>query len=314
MGRYVARRLVVAVPTLIALSFFVFGLISLAPGDPAEELARRRSPAGIATPAEIAEARRELGLERPFLAQYRSWITGAVTGDLGRSFARRTPVWDEVRDRFPATAQLAAVAFVVIVVAGGSFGTIAALLHRRWPDQFLRVGALVGASVPSFFLAYLLISVFATRLHLLPVAGRQEAASVVLPSVALAASSTAIVSRILRSSLLEVLGEDYVRAARAKGLRFSWVIVRHALRNAAIPVVTLLGWILGLLLEGAIIIEVIFAWPGLGQLTYEAIAQRDYPMVQGLILLAGTGYVVLNLLVDVSYAVLDPRIRAGETR
>ncbi|MDP9071849.1 MAG: ABC transporter permease [Actinomycetota bacterium] len=309
MGRYLARRLLVAVPTLLALSLFIFTLVSLAPGDPAEDLVRRRSSTGEGTAAEIEQVRHELGLDRPFVVQYARWLNGARRGDLGMSFSKRTPVFDEIRNRMLASAELAAAAFLLIVIAAVPLGVAAALLSRHWADHLMRLAALVGASVPSFFLAYLLIILFATRLRLLPVAGREGLQSLVLPAVVLAVTPTAVVSRLLRSSLLEVLGEDYVRSARSNGLTQLQVVVRHGLRNAAIPVVTYLGTALGHLLEGVVITEVIFAWPGLGSLTYEAISQRDYPMVQAVVLLAGCMYVLVNLLVDLSYRLVDPRIR-----
>jgi peptide/nickel transport system permease protein len=312
VGRYLARRLLIAIPTVFGLSLLVFALISLAPGDPAEELARRSAPGGEVTPEDVERARRELGLERPFLVQYGQWLKGAAQGDLGVSFARRTPVRDEISQHLRATAELAGAAFLLTLCLALPLGTAAALRYRRLTDHLLRLFALVGASIPVFFLAYVLIGVFATRLGLLPVAGRQGLHSLVLPAVSVALLPTALVSRLLRSSLLEVLGEDYMRTARGKGLSPLHVVVVHALRNAAVPVVTVLGWIFGNLLEGAVVAEVIFAWPGLGQLTYEAIAQRDYPMVQGLVVLAGVVYVVVNLLVDLSYSILDARVRLQE--
>ena len=309
MGRYLARRLLIALPTLFVLSVLIFSLISFAPGDPAEDLARRRSGTGEVLGDDVERIRVELGLDRPFIVQYSSWLAGAVTGDLGESFSRGTSVAGEIRGRIGATAELAGASFLLVLAMAVPLGMAAAMLHRHWADHGLRLLALVFASVPAFFLAYLLIIVFGTKLRLLPVAGRSGVDSLVLPAVALAALPTAVVSRLLRSSLLEVLGEDYVRTARSKGLRSLQVVVRHGLRNAAIPVVTYLGAQLAVLLEGAVIIEVIFAWPGLGRLAVEAISHRDYPMIQGLVLFVGVVYIVMNLLVDVSYHLIDPRIR-----
>ena len=309
MGRYLARRLLIALPTLLVLSLLIFTLISFAPGDPAEDLARRRSGTGEVLGDEVERIRAELGLDRPFVVQYSSWLAGAVIGDLGQSFSRGTSVAREIGDRIQATAELAGAAFLLVLMTAVPLGMAAAMLHRHWADHGLRLLALVFASVPGFFLAYLLIIVFGTKLRLLPVAGRAGLDTLVLPAVALAALPTAIVSRLLRSSLLEVLGEDYVRTARSKGLRSLQVVVRHGLRNAAIPVVTYLGAQLAVLLEGAVIIEVIFAWPGLGRLAVEAISHRDYPMIQGLVLFVGAVYIVMNLLVDLSYHLIDPRIR-----
>ncbi len=309
MGRYVARRLLVSIPTLLALSFCIFTLVSAAPGDPAEELARRTSPGGEVTEVDVARARAELRLDRPFVEQYTSWLAGAVTGDLGNSFVKKTPVFDEISDRVPATAQLAGAAFLLVLLLAIPFGVLAAMAHRHWADHGMRFVALILASVPGFVLAYVLIIVFATNLRLLPVAGRSGLDTYVLPAVALAVGPLAVMSRLLRSSLLEVFTEDYMRTARAKGLSSIQAVVRHGLRNASIPVVTLLGGLLAGLLDGALITEVIFAWPGLGRLTFEAISQRDHPMILGVVLFAGAIYIVLNLLVDISYRLFDPRIR-----
>jgi ABC-type dipeptide/oligopeptide/nickel transport system permease component len=314
VARYLARRLLVAVPTLLALSFLIFALVSSAPGDPAEELARRRTQ--DPTPQEIREAKHELRLDRPFLVQYGLWLKGAVTGDLGPSFAKKRPVVDEIRDRIGATIELALAAMLFIVVMALPLGVLAAMFHRHWLDHGLRVWALICASVPTFFFGYLLIIELATNLKLLPVAGRQGLPSLVMPAVVVAALPTAVISRLLRASLLEVFSDDYVRTARSKGLNSMQIVVRHGLRNAAIPVVTYLGTVLGNLLEGVIITEIVFAWPGVGRLTVEAISQRDYPMIQAVVLMAGTVYLLVNLAVDMLYGVLDPRIRleAGRER
>jgi len=308
MGRYLARRLLIAIPTLLVLSFCIFTLVSAAPGDPAEELARRRT-GGEMTDVDLARARAELRLDRPFLVQYGGWLADAVTGDLGESFVRRTPVFDEILARVPATAQLAGSAFLLVVVLATPLGIIAAMAHRHWTDHGMRFLSLLFASVPGFVLAYVLIIVFATRLRLFPVAGRDGFDTLVLPAVALAVGPLAVLTRLLRSSLLEVFTEDYIRTARAKGLTSLQAVMRHGLRNASIPVVTLMGALLAGLLDGALITEVIFAWPGLGRLTFEAISQRDHPMILGVVLFAGAIYIVMNLLVDVSYRIFDPRIR-----
>ena len=309
MGRYVARRLVAALPTLLVLSFFIFTLVSAAPGDPAVELAGRLAGGQEPTPEQVEDARRELNLHRPFLTQYGLWLKGLVTGDLGLSFTNKRPVEDVIGERVGATAQLAVSAFVAIVVLAIPLGTIAAVFHRRLPDQLLRVVALICASMPSFFFAYLLIIWLVTNARLLPVGGRGDWQHLIMPSITLAVLPAAIVSRLLRSSLLEVFGEEYMRTARSKGVSGTAVITRHALRNAAIPVVTYLGTVLGHLLEGVIIAEFIFSWPGLGSLMFEAISQRDYPVIQAMVLLAGASYILINLVVDISYGALDPRVR-----
>jgi peptide/nickel transport system permease protein len=309
VARYLARRLLVAVPTLFALSFLIFVLVSNAPGDPAEEYARKRSGSQEATAQDIHRAKIELGLDRPFAVQYGSWLKGMVTGDLGESFAKRRPVYDELRERVPATLELTAASLLLIVMVGLPIGMLAAMFHRHWTDQMFRVAALLGASIPGFFLAYMLIIQLATNMRLLPVAGRQGLASLVMPAIVVAITPAAIISRLLRASLLEVFTEDYIRTARSKGLGSTYVVIRHGLRNASIPVVTYLGTVLGSLLEGVVITEFIFAWPGLGLLTLEAISQRDYPVIQAAVLLTGAIYLAANLLVDVLYGLLDPRIR-----
>lgn len=309
MASYVGRRLLVAVPTLLALSFLIFTLVSAAPGDPAEELARRLAGSEQPRPEDIESARHELNLDRPFFAQYGLWLKGFVTGDLGLSFTTKRPVLEVIGERVRPTAELAFAALALILLAAVPLGTLAAIFHRRWPDQLLRVGALIGASMPGFFFAYLLIIAFVTRARLLPVGGRTGLESMIMPALVLAVLPTAVVSRLLRSSLLDVFGEDYIRTARGKGLAEHVVVLRHALRNAAIPVVTYLGTVLGYLLEGVIISEFIFSWPGLGALMFEAISQRDYPMIQAMVLLSGAAYILINLVVDVSYVALDPRIR-----
>lgn len=314
MSEYLLRRLLLIPPTLVALSFLVYGLAALAPGDPAEQLARRTAPSGEATAQDIARARIQLGLDRPFGLRYLSWLGAAAHGDLGRSFARQTEVRTEIGRRIGPTAELALAATLLTIVAGLPLGIAAAVAHRGWPDHGLRVLSLLGASLPGFFLAYLLIAVLATGLRLLPVAGRQGLSSLVLPALTLAAAPTASVARLVRASVLEVLAEDYIRTARAKGLSRRAVTVRHAFPNAAIPTVTVLGGILGHLLAGAVIVEFIFAWPGLGRLTVEAVAERDYPMIEGLVVFAGTVFLVLNLIVDLTYTRLDPRVKLAGPR
>jgi len=309
VARYFGRRLLVAIPTLLALSFLIFTLVSSAPGDPAEELVRRRAASQDPTPEAIRDARAELHLDRPFLTQYGLWLKGAVTADLGPSFSKKRPVVDEIRDRVGATVELAFAALLLVVVMALPLGILAAMFHRHWADQALRVWALLGASIPGFFFGYLLIIEFATRLKLLPVAGRQGVLSLIMPAVVVAATPAAVISRLLRASLLEVFSEDYVRTARSKGLSSIQVVLRHGLRNAAVPVVTYLGTVFGSLLEGVVVTELVFAWPGIGRLTVEAISQRDYPMIQAVVLMAGTAYLLINLAVDLLYGVLDPRIR-----
>ena len=311
LSRYVRRRLAVLVPTLLGMSFLVFAVASLTPGDPAEEYAQRvrdRPP----TVEEVQRARHELRLDRPFVVQYGAWVGHALRGDLGRSFFTRHSVAAEIRHRIPITLQLAVPAALLSLVIALTAGTVSAFYRNRPVDQVVRLVSLAGASMPSFWLALLLIIGFSVRLRIFPVAGRQAGlSSFVLPVVALSLPSAAVLSRFVRSTLLEVLGEDYVRSARAKGAGEVVVLARHALRNSLVPVVTAFGTSLGHLLAGTVVIESIFAWPGLGTLTLDAIHHRDYPMLQAFILFSGLVVIAVNLVVDLSYAVIDPRIRPG---
>ncbi len=311
MSGYLIRRLALIPPTLVALSFAVFVLAAVAPGDPAEQYARRIAPSGEATPADIHRARVELGLDRPFAIRYIQWLGAAAHGDFGRSFARQTPVRDEIGRRVGATSELAAAALLLTGLIGVPIGAIAALAHRGWLDNLIRVISLFGASLPVFVLAYVLIAILASDLHLLPVAGDRGIESLPLPALALAAAPAATVGRLLRASLLETMSDDYVRTAQAKGMPWGRVVLLHALPNASIPVVTVLGGVLGHLLAGAVIIEFIFAWPGLGLLTVEAVAERDYPMIEGLVMFAAAVFLVVNLLVDLTYSLFDPRVELG---
>jgi peptide/nickel transport system permease protein len=310
MRAYALRRLALLIPTLLGISLLAFALANLTPGDPAETYLRRvldRQP----TPAQVVETREELGLDRPFVVQYLDWVGHAVRGELGVSYSTRRPVVEEIGRRIPFTLELAVPAALLALAIAIPVGVISAVYRNRLPDQVVRVCSLAGASVPSFWLALLLISLFAVRFSLVPVAGRQGPASVVLPIFALALTPAAVLARFTRSTMLETLGEDYVRTARAKGLPGWRVVGRHALRNSLIPVVTAFGTSLGHLLVGAVVIESIFIWPGLGKLAIDAILQRDYPMIQALVLYSGVVFVAINLLIDLSYTLLDPRIRLG---
>lgn len=310
MRAYALRRLALLVPTLLGISLLAFALANLTPGDPAATYLRRvldQQP----TPAQIAETREELGLNRPLVVQYLDWVGHAVRGDLGVSYSTRRPVTEEIRHRIPFTLELALPAALLALAIAIPVGVISAVYRNRLPDQVVRICSLAGASVPSFWLALLFIDLFAVKFALLPVAGRQGPTSAILPIFVLALTPAAVLARFTRSAMLETLGEDYVRTARAKGLPGWLVVGRHALRNSLIPVITAFGTILGHLLVGAVVIESIFIWPGLGKLAIDAILQRDYPMIQGLVLYSGATFVALNLLIDLSYTLLDPRIRLG---
>lgn len=313
MTAYIARRVAYLVPTWLGLSLLAFGLGTIAPGDPVLVFFQRihaRPP----TAAELAALREQFGLDVPLPLAYLNWLVGALQGDLGTSFSTGRPVLEELLLRSGATLQLAGSALVVALLIAFPVGVVAALYRNRLIDQTLRVGALLGASLPGFFLAYLLIIVFSVHLGWLPSVGRGGFAHLVMPALALGLGESAILARLMRSSLLEVLQEPYVRAARAKGLRESRVIVRHGVTNALSAVVTEAGLAFGALLAFSAIIEVIFVWPGIGRLVLEAITQRDYPVIQGFVIFAGTVFVLLNLLVDLVYVWLDPRVQLGAQR
>ncbi|MDQ3898878.1 MAG: ABC transporter permease, partial [Actinomycetota bacterium] len=278
--------------------------------DPAEQFVRRVTERP-ATPEEIREVRKELGLDRPVAAQFVRWMDHAAHGDLGISYSTRQPVATELRRRIPRTLELALPAALLALALALPLGSYSAIRRGHPADQIVRVGAMAGASMPSYWLALLLILYFSVRMSLLPVAGRAGLNTYVLPIVTLALEPAAVLARFTRSTMLEALGEDYVRTAEAKGARQRTVVGRHALRNALIPVVTYFGSRLGYLITGAVVVETIFVWPGLGRLTVDAVAQRDYPMVQGVVVFAGFAFAIINLLVDISYRVVDPRIGLG---
>lgn len=310
MGSYLLRRLALVVPALLGISLLAFAVANLAPGDAAEEFLRRtldRPP----TQAEVAATRAELGLDRPLPAQYAAWAGDAARGDLGVSYSTRRPVLDELLRRIPFTLELAVPASLLALVLAVPLATVSVRYRNRFPDHVVRVLALVGASMPAFWLALLLIVVFAVQLSAVPVAGRHGWTSLILPVSALALAPAAVLARFTRSALLEILGEDYIRMARAKGLRPRLVLRRHALRNALIPLLTVFALSFGHLLAGAVVIETIFVWPGVGSLILDAITERDYPMIQAFVLYTGVTFVLLNLLVDLAYTAIDPRVRLG---
>jgi peptide/nickel transport system permease protein len=311
---YVARRLGYLVPTWLGIVFVAVVLGSLAPGDPAHDYFIRtqgREP----TVEELAETRQRLGLDKPLLARYGEWVGNALRGDLGESFSTGRPVADEIRSRFPATLQLAVAGTATALLLGIPIGVLAALRRNSLWDHVTRASAMIGASVPSFALSLLLIVVFSVKLNLLPALGRGGLDHLVLPSIALGVGEAGVVARLLRSSLLEVQEEQYMITARAKGLSAWQAIVFHGMRNAMTVVVTHVGLLFGFLLSYSAIVEIIFVWPGIGRLAVDAIAERDYPVIQGFVVFAGTVVMLVNLLVDLVYVWLDPRVelrrRAG---
>lgn len=278
-------------------------MVRLIPGDPA------RLVAGLlATNEEVERLRHELGLHRPLYVQYVSFLGDVLRGDLGLSAATRTPVTVEIGSRFGATAALAMSSTLLATVLGLLAGVVASISYNSAVDYTVMGAALFGVSIPVFWLGIMLMLLFAVHLHWLPAGGYGTAAHMVLPSITLAAFSIAIIARMTRSSLLETLNTDFIRTARAKGLPRRLVVARHALRNALIPVITVIGLQFGALLGGAVLTETTFAWPGLGRLLVSAITARDYPVIQGIVLLFASIFVLVNLAVDVLYAYVDPRI------
>lgn len=310
-GDYVLRRLISLVPVWIGVSLLAFGVANLAPGDPAEMLLLRQTGNPPSVEA-VRQLRTEMGLDEPFVERYVKWLGKAVTGDLGKSYGSGESVLATLSQRFPATLRLAAASLVLGLFVAIPLGVIAAVTRGRWPDYLARIFSLVGTSVPGFVLGYLLILVFAVSLHLLPVAGSDGWKFAVLPVMTLGLAEAAALSRLTRGSMLEVLSEDYVRTARAKGLPRRLVVLRHALRNALVALASLGGVRFGRLLGGAVIVEYVFARAGMGTTVVDAIHDRDYPMIQGFILFMGTVFVTVNLVVDLSYLWLDPRLRVTE--
>ncbi|TML82121.1 MAG: ABC transporter permease [Actinobacteria bacterium] len=333
MLRYIVRRLLLLIPILLGVSLLIFFWIRALPGSPAESLLGER-----ATPALVQAYRKKYGLDKPIVEQYFTYLkTTAIDRDLGVSVASHRKVWTEIRQKFPATIELAAAAMIFAVAFGLPLGFFAAKGYGRTFDQLTLVGSLLGISIPIFFLAIILKYLFAVRWHLLPSVGRIDVTlnvrhptnfyvldaiitgdwstlwdvlkHLVLPAIALGSIPLAVITRITRAAVLDVQNEDYVRTARAKGLAPQTVDRRHILRNALLPVSTIIGLQTGLLLSGAVLTETVFAWPGMGSWLRDAIFNRDYPVLQGGILFLALVFVFVNLIVDISYAIINPRIR-----
>ncbi len=308
MHRYLIRRLLLTIPVLLGVATLVFSLIHFIPGDPAQAMLGEG-----AAPEDVAQLRVRLGLDRPLLVQYGSFLQGLARGDLGVSLRNDQPVLQQILERMPATAELAFASMAVAVLIALPLGIIAAVWRGTAIDYGAMTLSLVGISVPNFWLGPLLAIVFAVELGWLPVGGRGTLAHLVLPAVTLGAALAAILARMTRASLLEELREPYVLAARAKGVSRTRAILHHAFRNSLIPIVTILGLQFGVVLTGAVITETIFAWPGIGRLLIQSISFRDYPTVQGCVLLIAVTYVGVNLLTDLTYGFLDPRIRVDRS-
>jgi peptide/nickel transport system permease protein len=302
---YITQRLLQAIPVLVGISILSFLMLHLVPGDPVQVFAGDKP----LTAERAAELRHAYGLDRPLLVQYVDYATHAIRGDLGVGLRSQRPVLDSILEVLPSTVQLTAAALAIAATLGISMGIMAAVSHGSWFDTAIMSVAMLGISTPVFYSSLLFILLFSFTLTWLPATGQGGVERLIMPALALGLASAAVLARLVRSSMLEVLRQEYVVTARAKGLAPQLVVTRHALKNALIPAVTMLGLQLGALLGGAVITETIFSRPGIGRLAVEGILGRDFPLVQGTVLFAATVYVVINLLVDVSYAVLDPRIR-----
>jgi peptide/nickel transport system permease protein len=301
---WLVRRLLLVVPTVLGVATLVFAFVHLVPGDPVEIMLGE-----TAAPADVTALRRELGLDLPLPTQYGRFLGRAAQGDLGYSIAFRAPVGRVIAARYPATLELASAALLLALGIALPLGVAAAVRRGSVVDRASRLVSLIGVCVPSLWLGPLLILVFSIHLEWLPVSGRGGLPHLVLPATTLALGMMGILVRLVRTSVLGTLAEDYVRTARAKGAPAWWVVGRHALRNALLPVLTVAGLQAGALLAGAIITETIFAWPGLGRLVVQAIAARDYPLVQGCALVIGVSYVAVNAVTDLLYRFADPRLR-----
>ncbi len=304
MVTYVARRFAEMAPTLVGVSIVVFMIVRMVPGDPA------RLIAGVeASEADVTNIRRQLGLTDSLPQQYVRFLRGVVTGDFGRSLKNHQPVLAIIAQQLPYTVQLAAASLVVTLSIGLTAGVLAAVKRGTVFDSGSMVLALLGVSMPSFWLGLMMIFLFAVTLRWLPTSGAGSPRHLIMPAITLGMGSVGIVARMTRASLLEVLGQDFVRTAVAKGLHRRAVVMKHALRNAMIPTATVVGVQIGTLLAGSVVTETVFAWPGAGRLLVDSVAFRDYPLIQATILLFALVFMLANLLVDVSYAILDPRIR-----
>lgn len=312
MASYILRRIGGLIPVLIGVTILVFMIMHLSPGDPAKIMLGPK-----ATTESIAKLNAELGLDQPLYVQYFTWIGNVLTGDWGRSLQLKMEVLPLVSDRFGATLLLTLCSILIATAIGIGSGIISAYKKFSWTDRSLMLFVLVGFCLPVFWLGIILQIVFGLKLQLFPISGMYSPGQtglmdlflhLVLPSLALSAGAGAVIARMTRSSMLEVFEQDYIRTARSKGINERRVIYIHALKNAFIPVLTVLGMQIGFLLAGAVLVEMVFAWPGIGTLMVNGILARDFPLVQGVILFVATTYVIVNLIVDILYAILDPRI------
>jgi peptide/nickel transport system permease protein len=304
MLQYIAKRLLSTIPVLIGISLLLFLMLRSLPGDPAQVLAGQ-----MATPEEVENIRHQLGLDQPLYKQYILFLGRLARLDLGRSARTQNPVIQEVWARLPNTLLLAVVAITLACLFGIPAGIISAVRPYSWIDYLVTSMGLFGISMPVFWLGLMLVVIFSVILQWLPAGGTGSWKNVIMPSFTLASFVVAFIARMTRSTMMETLSQDYVTTARSKGLKEEVVVIKHALKNALIPIITVVGLQFGLLLGGAVLTETVFAWPGIGRLIVDSILARDYPMIQGVILIFGLLYIVVNLLVDLIYAYVDPRIR-----
>lgn len=304
--KYIARRIVFLIPVIIGVTFIVFSLMYITPGDPAKIILGESAPE-----ASVQQLREEMGLNKPFVVQYGNYLKNLVVNqDIGNSYVTKRPVLKELADCFPATFKLAALSMIFAILLGIPIGIISAVKQYSWFDSISMIFALIGISMPVFWLGLLLILLFAVKLHLFPASGFSSLKYMILPAVSLGAQSVAIITRMTRSSMLEVIRQDYIRTVRAKGQKERVVVLKHALRNALIPIITIIGLQFGGLLGGAVLTESIFSIPGIGRLMVDSIKMRDFPVVQGGVLFIAIMFSIVNLLVDLLYAYVDPRIKS----
>jgi ABC-type dipeptide/oligopeptide/nickel transport system permease component len=306
MLRHFLKRFLLTLPALWLVLTLVFLMIHIVPGDPVEQMLGEGAAPGAA-----AQLRHSLGLDQPLGRQYGHYLASLFHGDLGQSFKFQAPVRQIIFERYPATLQLAFLALLVCAAIAIPAGVLAAHRRGHMPDRLVGIFTLFGLAIPNFALGPLLILLFSIEIGLLPVSGRNGIGSYILPAATLGAALAAILTRMVRGAMLEELSADYIRTARAKGLNTTAVLFRHGLRNALIPIITILGLQFGTLLAGTIVTETIFSWPGIGRLTVQAISARDYPLLQGCILVISLSYVLVNLLTDAIYSIVDPRVRVS---
>ncbi len=304
MAAYIAKRLLGLLPTLILVGFLVFMLVHLLPGDPA-----RLAAGQDATPETVELVRKDLGLDKPLPQQFLRFVNGVLHWDFGTSLRTKRPVATEIGERFMPTFWLTVSSMLWSVIFGMAIGIVSAVWRNRWPDRAGMTLAVSGISFPAFALGMVLMQIFAVELNWLPTVGNDTWRHYILPSITLGAAVAAIMARFTRSSFVDILGEDFIRTARAKGLAERRVVIKHGLRNAMIPIVTMMGLQFGFLLGGSIVVEKVFNWPGLGRLLVDAVDMRDYPVIQALVLLFSLEFILINLIVDVLYGLINPTIR-----